>query len=74
MGQCDEEVTEVLKQRLQKRDVSSIQLDRTVVICSTREECEEINDDCIRRVEGSEVVYGALDTQKRIKRAKGENN
>jgi ATP-dependent DNA helicase PIF1 len=33
-----------------------------VVICSTRKECEEINDACIKRVEGNEVVYEALDT------------
>ena len=59
---CDEEVTEVLKSRVQPKDVSGIELDRTVVICSTRRKCDEINSACIARVEGTEVVYEALDT------------
>ena len=59
---CDEEVTEVLKSRVQPKDVSGIELDRTVVICSTRRKCDEINSACITRVEGTEVVYEALDT------------
>ena len=62
MGVCDEEVTRVLESRLQPRDISGIELERTVVICSTRKECEEINSACIDALEGSEVVYDALDT------------
>lgn len=62
IGVCDEEVTKVLESRLQPRNVSDIELDKTVVICSTREECEEINSACIELVEGNEVVYEALDT------------
>ena len=50
------------KSRVQPKDVSDIELDRTVVICSTRRECDEINSACIARVEGTEVVYEALDT------------
>ena len=62
LGVCDREVTEVLKTRLKERNISEIELDRTVVICSTRKECEEINTSCIELVEGNEVVYEALDT------------
>ena len=62
LGVCDQEVTEVLESRLRERNVSKIELDRTVVICSTRKECEEINTSCIELVEGNEVVYEALDT------------
>ena len=47
LGECDEEVTKVLNERLQEQDLDSVELDRTVVICSTRKECEEINDACI---------------------------
>ena len=62
LGVCDEEVTTVLKSRLQEKNVSDMDLGRTVVICSTRRECEDINDECIAMVHGSEVVYEALDT------------
>ena len=62
MGVCDEEVTRVLKSRLQPRNIHEIELDRTVVICSTRRECDEINSECIELVEGNEVLYEALDT------------
>ena len=62
LGVCDQEVTEALESRLRERNVSEIELDRTVVICSTRKECEEINTSCIELVEGNEVVYEALDT------------
>ena len=62
MGVCDQEVTDVLRNILQPRDVDNIQLDRTVVICSTRKECDEVNDLCINRIDGRESVYEALDT------------
>ena len=39
-----------------------IELDRTVVICSTRNECDEVNDLCINRIDGNESVYEAIDT------------
>ena len=41
MGVCDEEVIQVLKSRVRPRNISDIELDRTVVICSTRAECNE---------------------------------
>ena len=40
----------------------NIQLDRTVVICSTRKEYDEVNDLCINRIDGRESAYEALDT------------
>ena len=60
MGVCDQEVTDVLRSILQPRDMDNIQLDRTVVICSTRKECDEVNDLCISRIDGRESVYEAL--------------
>ena len=62
MGVCDQEVTDVLRSIVQPRDMDNIQLDRTVVICSTRKECDEVNDLCINRIDGRESVYEALDT------------
>ena len=62
MGVCDDEVIKVLESRLQPKNISDMELDRTVVICSTRKECETINNACIDMVEGSEVMYEALDT------------
>ena len=62
LGVCDEEVTEVLKSRFQPKNIHDIELDKTVVICSTRKECEEINSACIERVGGSSVVYDAIDS------------
>ena len=53
MGVCDEEVTDVLRDLVQPQDVYIIQLDRTVVICSTRNECDEVNDLCINRIDGN---------------------
>ena len=49
LGICDEEVLDVLHTRLQSRDVASIDLDKTVVICSTVAACNEINAQCLER-------------------------
>ena len=66
MGVCDKEVTDVLRGLVQPLNVDNIQLDRTVVICSTRDECDKINDLCINRIDGNksmyESVYEAIDT------------
>lgn len=62
MGVCDQEVNEVLKGRLQPRNIDSLELERTVIICSTRSECEEVNDLCIKRMPANESVYEAIDT------------
>ena len=60
MGVCDQ--TNVLSSLVEPLNVDSIELDRTVVICSTRSECKEVNDQCIQRMDGNEMVYEALDT------------
>ena len=49
---CDKQVIDVLRGILQPRNVDNIQIDRTVVICSTRKECDEVNDLCINRIDG----------------------
>ena len=41
-GICDNDVLKVLKSRLQKPDVDSVDLDKTIIICSTRDECENL--------------------------------
>ena len=51
MDICDEEVVDVLSNLVQP-DVNNIELDRTIVICSTRRECTDINDECIKNVVG----------------------
>ena len=61
MGVCDEEVVDVLSNLLQPPDVDNIELDRTVVICSTRRECDDINDECIKKVVGEVSEYEALE-------------
>ena len=62
MGVCDKEVTDVLEGLVQPPDIDTVQLDRTIVICSTRNECDVVNDLCINRIDGNESVYEALDT------------
>ena len=62
MGICDTEVIQVLKSRLQPRNINDIELNSTVVICSTRAECDEINEECLQRVDGNPVSYEAIDT------------
>ena len=62
VGVCNKEVTDVLGGLVKPPDIDSIQLDRTVVICSTRNECDKINNMCINRIDGNESVYEALDT------------
>jgi hypothetical protein len=62
MGICDEEVIDVLNNLVQPPDIDNIELDRTVVICSTRRECSNINDECIKNVLGEVNEYEALDT------------
>ena len=50
MGICDKEVIQVLKSRLQPRNINDIELDRTVVICSSCAECDDINEECLERL------------------------
>ena len=41
---------------VQPQDVDNIQVEVTVVICSTRSECDEVNDLCINGIDGNECV------------------
>ena len=61
-GVCDEQVTSVLKGRLKSVDISSIDLNRTVIICSTRNEVDAINNECLKLIEGGEHKFVAVDT------------
>ena len=42
--------------------MENVDIDKTVIICSTRLECSSINDECLERLEGQEQEYPALDT------------
>ena len=57
MGVCDAEVIDVLRSLVHPHDIDNIELDRTVVICSTRNECDNVNDHCINRIDAKETVY-----------------
>ena len=61
-GECDEEVESTLKKCLRPRDIASIDLTKTVVICSKRKEVDEINGECLQRIDGELKCYTALDS------------
>ena len=63
-GICDSNVSEILQTRLQKQDISSVDLDKTVIIilCSTRADCGQINDQCLERISGVMCEYEADDS------------
>ena len=52
----------MLKGRLKGVDISSIDLNRTVIICSTRNEVNAINSECLKLIEGGEYKFVAVDT------------
>ena len=56
LGICDKAVLDVLHTRLQSRDVASVDLDMTVVICST---VAQFNAQCLERLQGNAVSYEA---------------
>ena len=62
-GVCDSHVCEVLKSRLRKKNIDTVDLDKTVIICSTREECVTINDQCLQKLTGTMSEYEADDRQ-----------
>ena len=62
MGICNSETQDILSGLVQPKDCDKLELDKTIVICSTRKECADINDKCIHRLQGHESVYEALDT------------
>ena len=59
---CDSHVAEVLLTRLHKQDINSVDLKKTVIICSTRDECNKINSQCLQRIIGPVCVYEADDS------------
>ena len=63
-GRCDEEVESTLKKCLRPRDIASVDLTKTVVICSKlkRKEVDEINGECLQRIDGELKCYTALDS------------
>ena len=61
MGVCDEEVNKVLQSCVHPH-INDIELDRAVVICSTHAECDEINEECLERLDGNPVSYVAIDS------------
>ena len=62
MGVCNSETQDILSGLVQPKDCDKLELDKTIVICSTRKECADINDKCIHRLQGHESVYKALHT------------
>ena len=62
LGICDPDVESALSSRLKTEDIQQLDMDKTVVICSTRAECERINQQCLHKVEGCLVQYEAIDT------------
>ena len=62
VGICDDEVERCLRSRVRVENWDTIDLNTTVVICSTRDECREINDHCIERVDGCSCEYVAVDS------------
>ena len=62
LGICDKEVLDVLHTCLKSRDVVFVDVDKTVVRCSTVVECNEINAQCLERLQGNAISYKAHDT------------
>ena len=61
-GICDEHVESVLKSHLEKVDIASVNLTKTVIICSRRKEVDAINEQCLRLISGDEYKLEATDT------------
>jgi hypothetical protein len=61
-GICDNDVSQLLKTRLHTQDIDTVDLDTTVIICATREECNKINNQCLEKVIGTACEYDADDT------------
>ena len=61
-GICDEHVESVLKSCLEKVDIASVDLTKTVIICSRRKEVDAINEQCLQLISGDEYKLEATDT------------
>ena len=49
-GICDDHVESVLKSLLEKVDIASVDLTKTVIICSRRKEVDAINEQCLQLI------------------------
>ena len=58
-------MSQIVQTRVQKQDISSVDLDKTAIICSTRAECGKINDQCLERISGVMCEYEADDSNNR---------
>ena len=61
-GIIDDEVASLLKSRLRHIDIASVDLTRTVIICSRRKEVDVINAECLSYIDGTVHEYVAIDT------------
>ena len=61
-GICDDQVASVLQSRINSVDVKLVDLTRTVIICSRRNEVETINNECLKLIDGEEHQFEATDT------------
>ena len=61
-GNVDEQVTTLLKSRLRQVNIASVDLTRTVIICSRRKEVDELNIECLKQISGTSCEYVAIDT------------
>ena len=43
LGICDTEVVKTLSSRVQKNSIENVDIDKIVIICSTRQECSDVN-------------------------------
>ncbi len=61
-GICDQQLDSTLHSHVSEENWDSFDLDTTVVICSRRDRCDEINNHCIKRLEGCSCEFTAVDT------------
>ena len=61
-SETEREVESALKKCLRRRDIASIDITKTVVICSKHKEVDEINGECLQRIDGELKCYTALDS------------
>ena len=52
----------MLKRCIKSVDVTSVDLSRTVIICSTRNEVDNISNECLKLIDGREHIFEATDT------------
>ena len=65
-GIVDDSVSSLLKSRLRSIDLASVDLTHTVIICSRRNEVDEINAECLNYINGTVHEYVAIDTDTNV--------